>query len=417
MPDVYIVGVGPPGYVSGEGRENPLRRRGSFQCPWPQAGAGGSEGGPVPLPEPVPLMKTKFSTPATRGKPEAHPRLALPSYPWWRLGIGLVALLAIAVLAGGLGSVHVPPSSVMKIIAAKLPFVNVSDTVPRAWETIIWEIRFPRIALACVVGAGLALSGATYQGLFRNPLADPYLIGVASGAGLGATVVLVTSVPIFYHGVSLLPIAAFLGGLLAVSVSYFIARRSGGLPLTTLILAGVAIGSLAGAVTSLLMIRANPDVKPILGWLLGGFAGADWGDVQIVLPYVVVGVIGMMAYGRVLNLFQLDEEEARQLGVNVERTKLILIVLASLTTAAAVSMSGLIGFVGLVAPHAVRLVWGYDHRFLLPMSMLVGAAFLVLADLVARTVVSPSELPVGVVTAFCGAPFFLYLLQRGRRLL
>ncbi|MBI2305381.1 MAG: iron ABC transporter permease [Chloroflexi bacterium] len=340
----------------------------------------------------------------------------LPSYPWWGLGGGLLALLAIVVLAGGIGSVYVPPMSVLQIVAAKLGLIRMPDTVPWAWQTIIWEIRLPRIALAAIVGAGLALSGATYQGLFRNPLADPYLIGVASGAGLGATVVLLTGIPAFYSGFSLLPIAAFLGGLLAVSISYLIARRSGGLPLTTLILAGVAIGSLTSAVTSLLMIRANPDVKPLLGWLLGGLAGADWKDVQIVLPYVVLGIIGMMAYARVLNLFQLDEEEARQLGVSVERTKLILIVLASLTTAAAVSMSGLIGFVGLVAPHAVRLVWGHDHRFLLPMAMLVGAAFLVLADLVARTIVSPSELPVGVVTAFCGAPFFLYLLQRGRRL-
>lgn len=354
--------------------------------------------------------------PEEQPRPAARPRLMLPSYPWWGLGGGLLALLAIVVLAGGIGSVYVPPMSVLQIVAAKLGLIRMPDTVPWAWQTIIWEIRLPRIALAAIVGAGLALSGATYQGLFRNPLADPYLIGVASGAGLGATVVLLTGIPAFYSGFSLLPIAAFLGGLLAVSISYLIARRSGGLPLTTLILAGVAIGSLTSAVTSLLMIRANPDVKPLLGWLLGGLAGADWKDVQIVLPYVVLGIIGMMAYARVLNLFQLDEEEARQLGVSVERTKLILIVLASLTTAAAVSMSGLIGFVGLVAPHAVRLVWGHDHRFLLPMAMLVGAAFLVLADLVARTIVSPSELPVGVVTAFCGAPFFLYLLQRGRRL-
>ena len=357
-----------------------------------------------------------------REKPEAAaatpaaPRLALPSYPWRRLAFGLLALLAVLVVAGALGSVSVPPVSVLKIVAAKLGIIDMPVTISGAWQTIIWEIRLPRIALAAVVGAGLALSGATYQGLFRNPLADPYLIGVASGAGLGATVVLLTGIPILYYGFSLLPIAAFAGGILAVSSSYLIARRSGGLPLTTLILAGVAIGSLGSAVTSLLMIRASPDVRPLFGWLLGGFAGAEWRDVGTLLPYMVLGIVGMMAYSRVLNLFQLDEEEARQLVVNVERTKLILVALASLTTAAAVSMSGLIGFVGLVGPHAVRLVWGRDHRYLLPMSMLVGAGFLVLADLVARTIVSPSELPVGVVTAFCGAPFFLYLLQRGRRL-
>ena len=160
------------------------------------------------------------------------------------------------------------------------------------------------------------------------------------------------------------------------------------------------------------MIRSDSDVRPLLSWLLGGFIGSQWDDVYTVLPYLVPGFLVMMAYGRILNMFQINEEEAKHLGVNVERTKMVLIVLASLTTAAAVSVSGLIGFVGLIAPHAVRLVWGYDHRTLLPMAMITGAGFLILADLVARTIVSPSELPVGVVTAFCGAPFFLYLLRR-----
>ena len=337
------------------------------------------------------------------------------SYPWWRLGTGLVIVVLIAVIAGGIGSVYIPPLSVAKIVAAKAPFWEVSTTIPASWDTIIWQIRFPRIVLAGLVGIALAISGATYQGLFRNPLADPYLIGVASGAGLGATIVLMTSIPLYFSGFSVLPIAAFAGGIAAVSISYTIAKKSGGLPLTTLILAGVAISYLAAAVTSYLIISANPDVRPLLVWLLGGFIGARWEDIFTILPYLIPGVVVMMAYGRILNLFQLNEEEAKQLGVNVERTKLILIVVASLTTAAAVSVSGLIGFVGLIAPHAVRLVWGYDHRFLLPMAMLVGAGFLMLADVVARTVVSPSELPVGVVTAFCGAPFFLYLLRRSRR--
>ncbi len=336
------------------------------------------------------------------------------AYPWWRLVGGLVGVAVVAILASGIGSVFIPPLDVLTVIATKAPFLHVSYAGPQSWDTIIWQLRLPRIAMAMMAGAALAISGATYQGLFRNPLADPYLIGVASGAGLGAAVVLVTPVPLSYGGISLLPVAAFVGGLAAAGLAYLITRRSHGLPLATLILAGVAIASLASAVTSFLMIRADPDVRPLLAWLLGGFSSAQWNQVYTILPYLIVGFLGMMAYGRVLNLFQLTEAEARQLGVNVERSKLVLIVLASLTTAAAVSMSGLIGFVGLVAPHAVRRVWGYDYRFLLPMSMLVGGAFLVLADLVARTVVSPSELPVGVVTAFCGAPFFLYLLQRGR---
>ena len=335
-------------------------------------------------------------------------------YPWWRLAIGLLVVVAIGLVASGVGSVYVPPITAAKILVDKLPLVDLNATWPDSWDTIIWQIRLPRIVLAGLVGACLAVSGATYQGLFRNPLADPYLIGVASGAGLGTTVILVTSVPVSVHGVSLLPIAAFAGAVAAVVAAYTIARRSEGLPLSTLILAGVAIASLASAVTSYLMIRADSDVRPLLSWLLGGFIGSQWHDVYNVLPYLAPGFLVMMAYGRVLNMFQLNEEEARQMGVNVERTKIVLIALASLTTAAAVAVSGLIGFVGLIAPHVVRLLWGHDHRTLLPMAMIIGAAFLVLADLAARTVVSPSELPVGVVTAFCGAPFFLYLLRRRR---
>ena len=347
---------------------------------------------------------------------EAGVRLPSISHLRWHLGIGLVALLVIVMLAGGIGSVYIPPFSLAKIILDKTPFLSIDHSWPSSWDTIIWQIRFPRVVLAALVGGALAISGASYQGLFRNPLADPYLIGVASGAGLGATVVLVTDLPLYGYGFSLLPIAAFIGALVAVSIAYTIAKQSGGLPLTTLILGGVAIASLASAVTSFLMLRADPDVRPVLSWLLGGFIGTQWRDVQIVLPYLVPGILIMVAYGRILNLFQVDEEEAKQLGVNVERTKVVLIAVASLTTAAAVSVSGLIGFVGLIAPHAVRLVWGQDHRVLLPISLIVGAAFLVLADLVARIIVSPSELPVGVVTAFCGGPFFLYLLRRGRRL-
>jgi iron complex transport system permease protein len=343
---------------------------------------------------------------------------ALPLvYPWRGVACGLTVVMTIGLVAACIGSVYIPPLTVLNILMAKIHVFGMEATWADSWATIIWEIRLPRIVLAGLVGAALGLSGATYQGLFRNPLADPYLIGVAGGAGLGAGAVLVTSFPHYYHGFSILPLAAFLGGLFAVGTAYVIARRSGGLPLTTLILAGVAISSLAGAVTSFLMLNADPDMRPLLYWLLGGFIGTQWDDILVILPYIVIGTLIMMAYGRVLNLFQVDENETRRLGVNVERAKLVLILMASLTTAAAVSVSGLIGFVGLIGPHTVRLIFGHDHRSLLPMSMLVGAGFLIVADLVARTMVSPSELPVGVVTAFCGAPFFLYLLRRGGRAL
>ncbi len=333
-------------------------------------------------------------------------------YPWRRLVVGALVVVAIGVIASSQGAVWIPPLTVLEILAARLPLVEIAPSWPDSSETILWQLRLPRIVLAGIVGLALAFSGATYQGPFRNPLADPFLIGVASGAGLGAIIVLVTGVPLYFQGVSLLPIAAFAGATLAVTAAYVIARQSEGLPLTTLILAGVAIASLTGAVTSLLMLRGDPDLRPVLSWLLGGFISAQWKHSWMILPYLVPSLLLVMSYGRILNLFQLDDEQAKQLGVNVERTKILLIAAATMSTAAAVSFSGLIGFVGLIAPHAVRLMWGADYRFLLPMAALVGAGFLILADLIARTVVSPTELPVGVVTAFCGAPFFLYLLRR-----
>ena len=335
-------------------------------------------------------------------------------YPWWRIVLGLGALAVAAIFAASLGSVHVPFGSVVEIVAARLPGVELSADIPAAWDTILWQLRLPRVAQAAVVGAALAMSGAAYQGLFKNPLADPYLVGVASGAGLGAVVVLLTGVPMYLAGISLLPVAAFAGGTGAVVVAYSIARNSQGTPTTTLILAGVAIASLTGAVSSLLIMRSDPELRPVLSWLLGSFISSEWKESAIVLAYAVPGIVLLLGFGRILNVLQLSEDHAAMLGVPVEKVKLLLIAAATLVTAAAVSFSGLIGFVGLVAPHAVRLVWGPDYRFLLPMSAIVGATFLVLADLVARTIVSPGELPVGVVTAFCGAPFFLYLLRHRR---
>ena len=356
-----------------------------------------------------------------RGGPIAagFERAALSSvafaYPWRRLLIGIVVVLATAMAAAAVGPVDIPPLTLLSILASRIPLVSMTPDWPDAWETILWDLRLPRITLAGMVGAALALSGATYQGLFRNPLADPYLIGVASSAGLGAIIVLVTGVPHSSHGVSLLPVAAFIGAIGAVTVAYLIARSSEGLPLTTLILAGVAIAYLTSAMGSLLMLRSESDLRPVLSWLLGGFISAQWKHTVMVLPYLVPSLLVVLSYGRVLNVLQLDEEHSRQLGVNVELTKLLLIVAASLATAAAVAFSGPIGFVGLIAPHAVRLIWGVDYRALLPMAAIVGAGFLILADTVARTLLSPIELPVGVITAFCGAPFFLYLLRQRRR--
>ena len=337
-------------------------------------------------------------------------------YPWWRLGAGCAVAALAAVIAASQGSVHIPPGAVVELLASLLPGVSDASDHPSSWSAILFQLRLPRVALALIVGAGLAMSGAAYQGLFRNPLADPYLVGVASGAGLAAVIVLLTGVPLYIYGVGLLPIAAFCGGLCSVSIAYAVARsaRGAGTSLTTLILAGVAISALTGAVTSLLMIRSDPDLRPVLSWLMGSFIAAEWSDSGVVLLYLLPSVAVLLGFARILNVMQLSEDHATMLGVEVEKAKIILIVAATLATAAAVSFSGLIGFVGLVAPHVVRLLWGVDYRFILPMSALVGATFMVLADLIARTIVSPGELPVGVVTAFCGAPFFLYILLKRR---
>ena len=345
----------------------------------------------------------------------AAARLRLFAYPWRRLLVGATVVVAIALLATTQGSVGIPIQEVARIVLSRFPGVELDQTWPQSWDTIVWQIRLPRVALAGLVGAALAMSGAVYQGLFRNPLADPYLIGVAAGAGLGATIIFLSPIPLYWGAFSLVPVAAFAFALVAVALAYLLARMGGVVPTTTLILAGVAISSIAAAGTTLLLMTNDEDVRPVLAWLLGSFATASWRQVPLLLPYLLPSLLVALAYGRILNVLQLDEEQTRQLGVPVERVKLVLVAAASLATAAAVSVSGLIGFVGLIAPHAVRLVWGTDYRSLVPTSMIVGAGFLIVADLVARTALRPAELPVGVVTAFVGAPFFLYLLRQSKR--
>jgi len=273
----------------------------------------------------------------------------------------------------------------------------------------------PRVILAGLVGAALAIAGATYQGLFRNPLADPYLIGVAQGAALGAVIGFLLPFNWYGMGFGIIPLLAFTGALISVAIVYNLARVGKTLPVTTLILAGVALGALWGSIVSYLIITSGEKMHGIIFWLMGSFSLSEWSEVRVVLPYVVVGVAIILLYARSLNIMHLDEEQAQQLGVNTERLKLILLAAATLITAAAVCFVGTIGFVGIIIPHAVRLVWGPDYRFLLPLSVLTGAIFLILADLVARTALAPTEIPVGVVTAICGAPFFLYLLRRKKR--
>jgi len=341
-------------------------------------------------------------------------------FPHWRrrayaiLGL-LIAFGGVAAFAMTVGSVQIPFLTTCRVLLSQLPLVDITPTWLSTTETIILEIRLPRVILAGLVGAALAIAGATYQGLFRNPLADPYLIGVAQGAALGAVVGFL--LPFDWHGmgVGVIPLLAFIGALVSVAIVYSLARVGKTLPMTTLILAGVALGALWGSIVSYLIITSGEKMHGIIFWLMGSFSLSEWSEVKVVLPYVVVGVVIILLYARSLNVMQLDEEQAQQLGIAVEKVKLILLAAATLITAAAVSFVGTIGFVGIITPHAVRLIWGPDHRFLLPLSVLSGAIFLILADLVARTALAPTEIPIGVITAICGAPFFLYLLRRKKR--
>ncbi len=326
------------------------------------------------------------------------------------IGVGVMVAFATTV-----GSVQIPFFTTCRVLLSQLPFVNIAPTWPSTTETIILEIRLPRVILAGLVGAALAIAGATYQGLFRNPLADPYLIGVAQGASLGAVIGFLLPFDWQGMGFGIIPVLAFTGAIFSVAVVYSLARVGKSLPMTTLILAGVALGALWGSVVSYLIINSGEKMHGIIFWLMGSFSLSEWAEVKVVLPYVVVGVAVILLYSRSLNVMQLDEEQAQQLGINVEKVKLILLAAATLITAAAVSFVGTIGFVGIIIPHIVRLIWGPDHRFLLPLSVLTGAIFLILADLVARTALAPTEIPIGVVTAICGVPFFLYLLRRKKR--
>ena len=341
----------------------------------------------------------------------AHWRSRLVSLAGLFILLGLVVVLATSV-----GSVKIPLGETWRILIDHLPFVRLTPDWSSGMQTIIWDIRLPRVLLAGTVGMALSVAGATYQGLFRNPLADPYLIGVAQGSALGAVIGFLLPVTGLGATYGLIPALAFAGALASVTVVYALARVGKTLPMSTLILAGVALGALLGAVVAYLTITSGQVMRSIMFWLSGSFALSQWSELQVVLPITLAGSCFILLFGRPLNIMQLDEEQAQQLGINVERLKLVLLIVATLITAA-VSFVGIIGFVGIIIPHAVRLIWGPDYRFLLPLSMLCGAIFLILGDLLARTMLAPTEIPIGVITALAGAPFFLYLLRRKARML
>lgn len=312
----------------------------------------------------------------------------------------LLALLLVAVVLGtGLGSVTIPPAEVLRALWHGLTRQELVGN-----EVIVWQIRLPRVVMGVLVGAALSMCGGAFQGVFRNPLADPYLLGVASGAALGATVAITANWP---H--ALIPFVAMLSAFGAVLVTLSLAREGRRFPPTRLILAGVVVGSVCSAATTALILRGEDRARQVLSYTLGNLSFSGWADVGAVLPYVGLGGVTLMLLARALDTLQLGDLTARSLGIPVERLRLIVVIAASLATAGAVAYVGIIGFVGLIVPHVVRLAFGAGHRTLLPLSALLGGSLLVLADLLART--TPLS-QVGIVTTLLGGPFFLYLLRR-----
>ncbi len=325
--------------------------------------------------------------------------------------VAAAVLVGVMITSTAIGPADLSPAAVIGVLLAHLPFLHFHSSASTIDQAIIWQIRLPRVILASLVGSMLALGGASYQGVFRNPLADPYLLGVAAGAGLGATIAIVT--PSSFS--ELLPLAAFVGGVAAVTLTYVMGAKTARTSSSpSIILAGVAVAAIFTAIQTNVQQQHAADLQPVYSWILGSLSVATWSDVRLILPYVVLSAAVLLSHRRLLDVLRLGEEEALTLGVNPNRVRLIVVAAATLGTAAAVSVSGLIGFVGIIVPHLVRLTTNASYRVVMPVSLLSGASFLILADLFARMVEAPGEVPLGVVTAFIGGPFFILVLRSRR---
>lgn len=327
------------------------------------------------------------------------------------LVVSSMALIGAMLVGVAVGPAGLSVSTVLGAVVSRIPLIHVHAHVSTIASDIVWQIRMPRVVLGGLVGAMLAGGGAAYQGVFRNPLADPYLLGVAAGAGLGATAVLVTGADVS----QLLPVAAFAGAVGAVTLTYLlgatVGRRGASV---SIVLAGVAVAALLTAIQTYLQQRHTQDLQNVYDWILGSFNTASWHDVLLILPYAVISATVLVAHRRLLDVLRVGEEEADTIGVSSGRVRIAVVAAATLGTAAAVSVSGLIGFVGIIVPHTVRLTTNASYRVVMPISMIAGGAFLILADVAARTIQAPAETPIGVVTAFIGAPFFLFVLRSRR---
>jgi len=340
------------------------------------------------------------------------PRPTTLTVPWLIAGIAAAAAAAVVSLA--VGPVGINPWRVVLELVDHLPLVTIDSGLSDAQAAIVWQLRAPRMLLGLTVGALLAGSGAAYQGVFRNPLADPYLLGIAAGAGLGATVAIVGDFGDGNGVLDAVPMFAFIGALVAVGAAGLVSGRRGfGTSTATLVLSGVAVASFFTALQTYVLQIRSESLRQVYSWILGRLTTSSWDDVLVIVPYAVVCIGVLLWFRGALDVLAVGDAEAKSLGVRPNRVRAVVLLAASLGAAAAVAFSGLIGFVGLIVPHAVRAVAGASYRRVIPLSLLFGAAFLTLADVVARTVQAPAELPIGVITAFVGAPFFLAILRKG----
>lgn len=332
--------------------------------------------------------------------------------------ICIIVLFCTIIASSTLGTAKIPFYEALCITASKIPLIGrlfVKSNFPKMHSLIVLKLRLPRIMLAGLVGAGLSIVGASFQAIFKNPMADPYVLGVSSGSALGAAIAIVMGLDFTLLGAGMITISAFIFALLTTLVVYNIAKVGNKVPEITLLLSGVAVSFFLSAMMSLIMVFNKNMVDKIVFWLMGSVSTATWKQVLVLTPFVIVGLFIIMAFSRDLNIMLMGDETAGSLGIEVEKVKKILLTVSSIVVAACVSVSGIIGFVGLVIPHIVRLMFGPDHKILLPFSTVIGAIFMIVCDTLARTLASPAEIPVGVITSLFGAPFFIYLLMKSKK--
>lgn len=339
------------------------------------------------------------------------------SYGYILLVLGIILIFSIGFFSV-IGTANISILDSFKIIGSKIPllkkYIDITN-IKKSHQVIMWSVRLPRIFLGVLVGSSLAIAGAAFQGLFQNPMADPYIMGISSGAALGASLAIVFKINIKLLNIPSISIFAFLGGIIAVFLVYNIGTVENKISTSRLLLSGIAVGQFLTAIMSIIMVLYSNDLSKIIFWTMGGLAGKGWDPFMGIVVPTVLSMIFISFFSRDLNIMLTGEKEAKSMGVDIEKIKLYILVLGTFMTAMVVSVSGIIGFVGLIIPHVIRIIMGPDNRILIPASGLVGGIFIIVTDTIARTIISPVEIPVGIITSLFGGPFFIYLLKRGKK--